>query len=199
MSFSYLCWKRFIRRQADTSILCLNCRRAKLYLDGTKLVDNDGLHPPQEKCGSRTLVEGNHLVYIKGFQAGGGVEMVAKYSGPDTAGRKVFLRSGLRGAPKYFESCDPSKESDMSKFTVCVFKTTKALSTVPCFGSAGTTDSPLQYLGKGKASKVDMHSGDDFRAVVAGTPNENFAWVIFGQLQIQNAGSYELCIRSDDG
>ena len=73
------------------------------------------------------------------------------------------------------------------------------MQTVPSVSNAGKGDSPLKFLGKGKVSKVDLHNGDDFRAAVPETPNENFVWAMYGLLEVSNEGSYELCISSDDG
>ena len=177
--------------------------RSKLYVDGKLLVDDDGLHGPAEKCAATTLSEGNHLVYVEGFQAGGGVQMSIKYSGPDTNGNKVLMKSGQsskgKSGGRYFESCDPSAGFSASAFTVCVFKSSKGLSTTPSVAGAGQGDSPLKYVGKGTASVVDMNSADDFRKAVSGTPNENFVWAIYGELVVSSGGSYNLCISSDDG
>ena len=68
--------------------------RSKLFLDGQLLVDDGGLHGMLEKCGTASLAAGDHPVYVEGFQAGGGAGMVVRYSGPDTGGEKVLLRSG---------------------------------------------------------------------------------------------------------
>ena len=47
-----------------------------------------------KKCGTKTVAAGDHVVYVEGFQAGGGVGMVLTYSGPDTKGKEILLRSG---------------------------------------------------------------------------------------------------------
>ena len=62
-------------------------------MDGPLLVNDDGLHGMVEKCADKDLASGSHVVYIEGFQAGGGVGMVATYSGPDTGFRKILIRS----------------------------------------------------------------------------------------------------------
>ena len=65
-----------------------------MYVDGPLLVNNNGLHGMVEKCGGIDLASGSHVVYIEGFQAGGGVGMVATYAGPDTGGKKKLMKSG---------------------------------------------------------------------------------------------------------
>ncbi len=64
------------------------------------LVNDDGLHGMVEKCGGIDLTSGPHVVYIEGFQAGGGVGMVATFTGPDTGGKKKLMKSGNSGAGK---------------------------------------------------------------------------------------------------
>jgi hypothetical protein len=78
--------------------------RSLLYLDGPLLVDDDGLHGMVERCGSQQLAAGAHSLYIAGFQAGGGVGMQLRYSGPDTAGRKLFVMPGAVAAPQRLRS-----------------------------------------------------------------------------------------------
>jgi hypothetical protein len=78
--------------------------RSLLYLDGPLLVNDDGLHGMVERCGSQQLAPGAHSIYISGFQAGGGVGMELRYSGPDTAGRKLFVLPGTVPAPQRLRS-----------------------------------------------------------------------------------------------
>ena len=59
------------------------------------LVDDEGLHGMVKKCGTKTLTAGDHVVYVEGFQAGGGVGMAVRYSGPDTGSKETLLRSGV--------------------------------------------------------------------------------------------------------
>lgn len=65
-----------------------------LYIDGQLLVDDDGLHGMVERCGVLSLASSVHGIYLVGFQAGGGVGMELRYSGPDTAGKKLFVLPG---------------------------------------------------------------------------------------------------------
>ena len=40
-------------------------RRSHLFIDGTQLVNNGGLHGAQQACGAVTLAEGGHNVKVK--------------------------------------------------------------------------------------------------------------------------------------
>ena len=166
------------------------------------LVDDEGLHGMVKRCGTKTLTAGAHAVYVEGFQAGGGVGMNVRYSGPDTGGKEMLLRSGMvPSVPgKYFAQCDPTAAGlDLSSFIVCIFRSDKGLGSIPQLGAADTEGSTLHYVGKGSMSVVDVRSSGDFRKAVGKTPDENFAWGIIGQLKVKTEGAYNLCIESDDG
>ena len=47
-------------------------RAAVSHVDGPLLVDDEGLHGMAEKCSTTELTRGSHVIYIEGFQAGGG-------------------------------------------------------------------------------------------------------------------------------
>ncbi len=169
-------------------------------MDGPLLVNDDGLHGMVEKCADKELASGSHVVYIEGFQAGGGVGMVATYSGPDTGGEKVLMRSGkVMKTSRYFEQCDPSVQQDPSQFTVCMFRSSVGLGSIPKIWTADTGAGPLSFVGKGRLPVVDVHDVGQFRSAVGKTPDWNYAWAIYGQLLIGVSGRYTLCITSDDG
>ena len=175
-------------------------RRSALYLDGPLLINDDGLHGMVEKCQDTQLTSGSHIVYIEGFQAGGGVGMVATYAGPDTNGEKVLMRSGkVMKSSRYFEQCDPSAQQDPSQFTVCMFRSSVGLGSIPRISQADSGSGPLSFVGKGRLSVINVHDIGPFRAAVPRTPDWNYAWAIYGQLMIGSAGRYKLCITSDDG
>lgn len=81
----------------QTNFFCMS--RSKLYIDGTLLVDDDGLHGMLERCATRFMTAGLHSVYVTGFQAWGGVGMEIRYSGPDTGGSMTFMRVSPLPAP----------------------------------------------------------------------------------------------------
>ena len=65
----------------------------------------------EEKCREAELSSGSHIALIEGFQAGGGVGMVATYSGPDTRGRKVLMQSGKALSSRQLPTLSEMKES----------------------------------------------------------------------------------------
>ena len=154
-----------------------------------------------KKCGTITLSSGAHSIYLEGFQAGGGVGMKMEYSGPDTKNQVVYMPSGRVSGP-YFPLCDPTSKSpaNAAQFTICMFQSKMAgnLQSIPLIGDAVATNQ-LSYVGQGSLPVVDMHTLQAFRQYVPGTPDGNYVWAIYGKLVISSAGSYNLCISSDDG
>jgi hypothetical protein len=55
-----------------------------LYVDTTKVVDNNGLHGADNKCGTIQLSAGDHAVTLIGFQNEGGIYQDVTYRGPET-------------------------------------------------------------------------------------------------------------------
>ena len=169
-------------------------------MDGPLLVNDDGLHGMVEKCGAIDLTSGSHVVYIEGFQAGGGVGMVATFVGPDTGGDKMLMKSGtVVKSSRYYAQCDPSLQQDPSQFTICMFRSKTGLGSIPKISIADSGAGPLSFVGKGRLQVIDLHNLGQFRAAVSSTPDANYAWAIYGQLKIGIAGRYTLCITSDDG
>ena len=218
----------------DGSRLYLGTNSSTLQLS----VDDDGLHGMLERCSTTSLTAGNYLLYIEGFQqgtllfssflnnrnrfaptdvfhAGGGVGMEAWYSGPDTGGDKVLIRSGhafgsasalskvpyqlLADSQKYFPPCDPTAASDSTSWAICVFRSEVGLSRIPALESADTGIGRIYFVGKGSMPVIDITTQDQFSAAVPFTPDANYAWAMFGKLLVGAAGSYQLCIASDDG
>jgi hypothetical protein len=55
---------------------------SKLYIDGVQIVDNDGLHGPQEISGTVSLTVGSHTIEITYFENSVGETLDVSYAGP---------------------------------------------------------------------------------------------------------------------
>lgn len=55
---------------------------AVLEVDGTLVVDNDGVHPPRARRGEIALAEGPHTVSLAYFQGKGGAQLDVRVAGP---------------------------------------------------------------------------------------------------------------------
>ena len=60
-----------------------------LFIDGKRVVSNDGLHGSLEKSGRIRLTRGRHDLRITYFQAGGSMDLKLSLTGPDGVRRKV--------------------------------------------------------------------------------------------------------------
>ena len=62
-----------------------------LFVDGSMVVDNGGLHGSEEKQGAVELSAGFHSVKVDFFENSGGAELRVRYRGPDTKGEKLEI------------------------------------------------------------------------------------------------------------
>lgn len=62
---------------------------SNLYVDGRKVVDNDGLHSLHEERGSMALAAGWHTLTIDFFEKSGGHELDVWVAGPETARHRL--------------------------------------------------------------------------------------------------------------
>lgn len=82
---------RFMTRSDDGSAL---------YIDGSKVVDNDGVHGMSPKDGVVRLTKGTHALVVVYFEAAGGSELEVGWAGPGLPGNgqlippEVLLTSG---------------------------------------------------------------------------------------------------------
>jgi hypothetical protein len=60
-----------------------------LLIDNTEIINNDGYHPTIEKSGHANLKIGKHLIELRYFQSGGGIDLNAYWSGPGFEKREL--------------------------------------------------------------------------------------------------------------
>ena len=138
-------------------------------------------------CRKRELREGEHRVMADMFQGGGPTNFKLKWSGPDTGGNMVFMRSERLGK-------NPALPPP-SIYKVVTYKSDKALYRIP------------EIMGLEKAGQETTvqtinfrRNGDsDFRSAVKGTPDKDYVWVIWGSVYIEKPGKYLFCLTSNDG
>ena len=102
--------------------------RSTLYVDGIKVVDNDGNAQSQvKKCASTTLTSGFHTMYLEGWTQSATLSMSASFRGPDTSGEEMEIHADSSpfapsSSPASFHECPSDGDSGDSNFTVCAFK-----------------------------------------------------------------------------
>ncbi len=56
---------------------------SRLYIDGQKIVDNSGTHPPRTRSNKVELTEGLHSMRLDFYEGGGGEEISLEWEGPE--------------------------------------------------------------------------------------------------------------------
>jgi hypothetical protein len=155
-----------------------------LFVDGVKLVNNDGLHGAYEKCGSTKLTTGNHKVEIRGFNHHGGAYQTATYTGPDTKGRTRRMVSLPTKGPEL---------PGPSQWEMRMYKTNyEPFQVVPDV-------SHMDYVGRATISNIYFTTLSQLRQWIPKTPDVRYAWQIYGKLGVEQRGIYTFCSSSDDG
>jgi len=161
---------------------------SKVWLDGRRIVNNDGLHGPRTRCGSRTLAKGDHVVKSIGFQRGGGAFFALRYKGLDTGNNMVKMQS--KKPPPKTRRARPW--ASRTGWRLSVYKGPTGMSSVP-------STRGLKRLGSARMGAISLRNFRHFRRYVRRTPRNNFVWKAAGTMRVHRAGTYKLCTRSDDG
>jgi len=62
---------------------------SKLFINGTEVVDNDGLHGSRERSGNISLTAGLHDITVLFFENGGGETLTVQYQGPSISKQQI--------------------------------------------------------------------------------------------------------------
>jgi hypothetical protein len=62
---------------------------SKLFIDGQQVVDNDGVHAPQERQGTVRLAAGYHAIRVIFFQGTGPFSLSVSYQGPNIGKQQI--------------------------------------------------------------------------------------------------------------
>ncbi len=82
--------KLLIKTAGEYEFYLLSNDGTRLFIDGKLVIDNDGPHgADSEKPGKVQLTEGKHAIHLDYFQAGGGMFLQLKYSGPGVEKQEV--------------------------------------------------------------------------------------------------------------
>jgi len=72
---------------------------ARLFIDGAEVIDNDGLHGPQERSASVQLDTGIHTIELRYFEATGGATIDLDWAGPNFARTQATFDGGDGALP----------------------------------------------------------------------------------------------------
>lgn len=147
------------------------------------------MHGAKSVCKNTALVPGRHSITVEGFKGDrSSLEMKLTYSGPDTGGLAVSVRSvGTRDPPA----------PRPSQWLLRVYQGNSGVRYVP-----SNPESKYARVGEAVLPVVDLSGGGgagDFKKWVAASPTSHLVYEVFGKLRIASAGDYYLCTESKDG
>lgn len=87
-----------------------------LWIDGSLVVDNDGLHGMNEESGTISLTAGQHEIEARVFERGGGVGIILSWSGPSQSKQVVPASAFSTGAETSEDSGDTPQLVALYKF-----------------------------------------------------------------------------------
>lgn len=170
-----------IQKEGDYTFYTASDDGSKLYINGKAVVNNDGLHPKEEKYGKVKLMKGKHAIQVTFFELDRGEVLEVAYQGPGISKRKIpanILYKGS-GAEKIENiTVESSKSSGLS---YAYYEGT--WNSLPDF-------SRLKVVKKGQVANFDL--GPRKR-------NDRFGFVYQGFIEIDKEGDYTFYTSSDDG
>ena len=155
-----------------------------LYIDGSEVVNNDGLHAFQYVENFVSLNAGQHSVVVNFFQNEGNAGISVWWNGPDTGDSWVLLQSSP-DAP--LPTCNA--------FKLSVYNLGYSISSMPATSAS-------QLVGTACTADIDVENGDGnqyWTSLVQATPHDYFAATWSGNFQVTTGGSYSFAAGSDDG
>ena len=111
----------------DFSFFLSPCR-SSVFINSTKVVDNDGsVQSNGKRGGSITLAAGLHNMYIEGWAQSAALSMSATYQGPDTSGQELSVQAvtspqAPASAPPLFPECPSNGKAGDNNFTICGYR-----------------------------------------------------------------------------
>ena len=156
---------------------------AHVYIDGSHVVDNGGLHDANGvKTGTIKLTRGYHFIKVAWFERSGGEVLKVFYSGADTGGKE----EGIDGY--HFASVLPGANGKLWYMG----------DEIERFPSA-VTDGSLASSNVIQTDAIDFRNKGDFREYAPDFPGERFAGIWKGDIEIVREGKYQFFLRSRDG
>ena len=190
-NFAWQVWGKLqVYTGGEYRFCLLSADGSKIYIDSELVVDNDGVHSAKSVCKNLDLVPGRHNIRVEGFKGSrSSAEMKLTYSGPDTGGLAMTVRSvATRDVPA----------PRPSQWLLRVYRGSgAAVRNVP-----GNPSKDFNRVGEAVLPVIDLLGGGgagDFAKWVKASPRSDLVYEIFGKLNIASQGEYHLCVKSKDG
>jgi hypothetical protein len=158
---------------------------AKLYIDDSMLVDNDGLHAMRTKEAARQLSADEHSLQLDFFEKGGGAGMQFQFKGPDTNNAWSYGASHINYVKKKGLS---SKVKYGWKEELYYVSPSCSMPNLDGRRPDSVMDRPGYIWFGGNGAKWPGN-----------TRAHNFAARWTGILDVKKAGTYTFLLNSDDG
>jgi len=161
-----------------------------LYVDGTIVVDNGGLHGARLRDGDVKLVTGYHMIKADWFENGGDASMVARYKGPDT--QNIFREMAVTHFKRTTASLpDPASLGMRRGWMLRLWKFDKGLKSFPA------SECKDDNVYKMAVVPEVMYDDNSWKNELGMT--DRFAAVFTGILAVYKPGFYDFWTESDDG
>jgi hypothetical protein len=173
-----------------------------LYIDGIKVLDNDGLHGAVEKRATLTLGSGAHDIEIRYFENTGRQTLKFEWAGPDTSGARRLVEADagtgsgtVVAPPPVLPEPDPSGTGGST--------TGNPGLTAEYFALSGNVSALSQVDFSATPTKRDVvreiNWATSYNPLWQGGPSDQFAARFSGDVVVERAGSYTFYLTSDDG
>ncbi|CAE7525385.1 unnamed protein product [Symbiodinium natans] len=154
-----------------------------LYLDGHRIVDNNGCHGERERGSSwKRLSPGRHKLVVDMCEVGGGEALKLRYKGPDTGNHKITVP---RSVLKYQKT---AAEVELKDGAECDYFYGQRHCYVPNLDHLSPSHSvtvPDIYMAHGRFPGIKQ--------------GDHFCMRCTAQVSIQKEGNYKFTTASDDG
>ncbi len=178
-----------------------------LYIDGRKVIDNDGRHASTIIPVTLDLAAGAHDIEIRYFEAWGAQTLKLEWNGPDTGGETQLMGSDAISYTAQDVSGDTAQSAEQpttSDDTGADDHAQSSLGLEAKFFALQSSVSSLDEIDFGvdpDAKKVlsEISYEKSLDAWWEGGSRDRFAAELTGYLNVETAGEYTIYLTSDDG
>lgn len=168
-----------------------------LYIDGVRVIDNDGAHAATLRTVTFDLAAGSHKLELQYFERTGQQTLKLEWQGPDSGG----VRQAINGPALVHNAAvvapEPEPEAPHENAGFVAGLVAEYFLIAPGTTKLSQIDFKAPPTATAVVGSIDM--GKNYTPFWQGGANDNFAAHYTGALQVENAGRYTLYLTSDDG